>query len=322
VIEAQYSWVQVLASERFIVQGSTGWGVVDAANRAVIPLHYDQAFALSDHIVETGWQKTNIWGEPYVQARVQLATTGDTLFNAGYGLVSRSQYSSKGNPTLAYQFDGKWGWLDAQTGRVLIGAKYEEARPFEDGLALAKENGYWGILEADGSWWVRPRYEDLEPVGRGHFAFKQGEFWGILDDQARVQVEPRFLQVGALGSGALQVRTSEGWVLFDLATARYLTAAYPEMRSLSADRFAVGRSFIEREPDALRPTQWVDHLVREVGLVNGRGEVLLPPVLSQVRPFVGGRACVAAERYYAETGYFDPRTRSWLWELPTSYRQP
>lgn len=42
--------------------------------------------------------------------------------------------------------DGKYGYLDVLTGRILISAVYEEAQPFMQDMAVVKEGGSWRVL--------------------------------------------------------------------------------------------------------------------------------------------------------------------------------
>lgn len=46
--------------------------------------------------------------------------------------------------------NGKYGWLD-QDGRIAIAFEWDEAHPFEGGMAYAKHQGHWHVINRDGT---------------------------------------------------------------------------------------------------------------------------------------------------------------------------
>lgn len=47
--------------------------------------------------------------------------------------------------------NGKWGYVDSKQ-RLVIPAKYEEAKEFADGKAAVKLHGRWGFINKRGEW--------------------------------------------------------------------------------------------------------------------------------------------------------------------------
>ena len=44
------------------------------------------------------------------------------------------------------EYDGKWGFIDAATGEEVVPFIYDYAHAFSVGLALVRQNGWWGYV--------------------------------------------------------------------------------------------------------------------------------------------------------------------------------
>ena len=48
------------------------------------------------------------------------------------------------------EYDGKWGFIDAATGEEVVPFIYDYAHAFSVGLALVRQNGWWGYVDKTG----------------------------------------------------------------------------------------------------------------------------------------------------------------------------
>ncbi|WP_447922078.1 WG repeat-containing protein [Achromobacter aegrifaciens] len=55
--------------------------------------------------------------------------------------------------------EGRWGYIDKQ-GRMAIAPAYQDARPFQNGLAAASQDGLWGYIDTRGQWTIKPRFTE------------------------------------------------------------------------------------------------------------------------------------------------------------------
>ncbi|WP_179215982.1 WG repeat-containing protein [Paenibacillus sp. MY03] len=58
---------------------------------------------------------------------------------------------------------------------------YEEARPFEDGVAFVKKDGKWGLINITGTLIVPPKYDYVGPFVEGRTEVSVGEKWGFIN---------------------------------------------------------------------------------------------------------------------------------------------
>ncbi|MCD8260263.1 MAG: WG repeat-containing protein [Bacteroides sp.] len=51
---------------------------------------------------------------------------------------------------MAVEHNGKWGFLDPETGEEVVPFIYDYAHSFSVGLALVRLNGWWGYVDKTG----------------------------------------------------------------------------------------------------------------------------------------------------------------------------
>jgi hypothetical protein len=83
--------------------------------------------------------------------------------------------------------NGRWGHAD-QSGRVVLKAQFDAARPFVDGLAQV------GVLDEE-----LPELEARPNIE-----------WGFIDRTGRFVIEPQFTGARPFAGGLAQVATAEG----------------------------------------------------------------------------------------------------------------
>lgn len=58
-------------------------------------------------------------------------------------------------PLFPIRQDQKWGYID-ETGQTAISPRFDDARPFAEGLALVKVGGKWGAIDRTGTVVIQP----------------------------------------------------------------------------------------------------------------------------------------------------------------------
>src|ERR1700749_2096921 len=134
--------------------------------------------------------------------------------------------------------NGRWGYAD-ETGKVVIPARFDAARPFARGVAQvglvdeelpeidARPNIKWGLIDERGRVLVELRYAYLRdfseglaaaavldaerpegsPVGRGD---RRNLKWGYIDASGREVIPMQFLSAGDFAEGLAAVNTGGG----------------------------------------------------------------------------------------------------------------
>lgn len=179
------------------------WGFMNSRGSLVVPPAYDEA-----RVSSFGYAAFRIgdqWG--FMSAKT-------------YQIAVEPQYSFLGNysaDSLAVFIEnGQYGYLNAR-GEVAIGAQYDFAQAFSEGLAAVREGDLWGFIDINGSVVVQPQYSDVGNFSDGLAAVQDSDGWKYINQQGEVVINPPFQLnfVGAFGNGLAPFETSEGWGYLD-----------------------------------------------------------------------------------------------------------
>lgn len=86
----------------------------------------------------------------------------------------------------------KHGFM-ASSGTMVIPARYDDAKPFAQGLAAVKQGSLWGFITVEGKWAIEPRYKDAMNFSEGLAAVQADNGkWGFINMSGLTQVAPRF----------------------------------------------------------------------------------------------------------------------------------
>mgnify|MGYP003505287992 CR=1 FL=1 len=89
----------------------------------------------------------------------------------------------------------KYGALN-NLGKIVIPPNLEQLQNFEDGLAIFKENGSFGIKMKDGNNLLDPQNSSVVKVNNKLFAVKKKELSGLIDQNAIVVIPYEFIFYG------------------------------------------------------------------------------------------------------------------------------
>ncbi len=63
-------------------------------------------------------------------------------------------------------YDGKaWGFIDA-SARMVIAPHFQHVEPFNQGLAVARQDGNWGFINVRGEWVINPQFNSLTSMNQ------------------------------------------------------------------------------------------------------------------------------------------------------------
>lgn len=103
--------------------------------------------------------------------------------------IDEENFDEMGNDKNRY----KWGYFYKKNGKIAIPAIYNEAFPFEDGLASIKLDDKYGFINYLGIEVIEPIYEYTDMYFRGGLclARKDGKF-GYIDIDGRTKIDFKF----------------------------------------------------------------------------------------------------------------------------------
>lgn len=121
---------------------------------------------------------------------------------------------------------GAWGYIDKQ-GRMAILPAFQEAEPFQNGLAAVQQEGQWGYIDTRGEWVIKPRFSRATGFNAEGTALVEADERDVLINRQGQVVKTFELGTRSWGFEPGQKLASmeipQAPRLFDTATGRALT---------------------------------------------------------------------------------------------------
>jgi curved DNA-binding protein CbpA len=129
---------------------------------------------------------------------------------------------------ILMDFGARWGFID-ESGQTLIPPQFDEARPFNAGLAAVRIDDKWGFVNPRGDLQVTPLYEECSDFSEGLSAVRWYGRWGFIDTSGAFVIMPKFQEAESFQNGSAKIRLGarrarvnrQGEVHFDPTASGY-----------------------------------------------------------------------------------------------------
>jgi len=198
VLDNQYSYMEELENNYYVVGNSNKNGIVDLTGKAVVDLKYNSIFAIEGtDLLQANISETKTVSlidknmkvlvtiddasvevkDEYV--RVYSETENRYFDNSGKELTTKEVFPN--NQLYAKQINEKWGFVDA-SGELKVQNEYDMVTEFNEyGFAGIKKDGKWGSINLKGEIVQEPVYKLkwASPTFIGKF-YKVEEWYGEM----------------------------------------------------------------------------------------------------------------------------------------------
>lgn len=201
VIKTQFTNVKPFSENIAAVQQGGKWGYINPLGEFILSPTYSKALSFCDGfgIVYEGYKNSGLvtaTGEFSIKPEVDRILA----FSEGKGLTRTSNYS--------YAFV-------TETNKLSKGY-FQEALPFQYGVAIIKNGGLWGLLTHQGVEIVPPKYDEIKPFVNGYAQVKIKRFYGVTDLTGKVIVEPNYEYITYWGNGIFRVENGDRMGYFNI----------------------------------------------------------------------------------------------------------
>lgn len=93
---------------------------------------------------------------------------------------------------------------------------YEDARPYQHGIAVVQSNGQWGVINQNGMEIIPPKYDRIEHFDNGYAKVRIKGFTGLTNLRGELIVQPDYEYISYAGDGLFRVEQGEKIGYFDL----------------------------------------------------------------------------------------------------------
>ena len=192
VIENNYSYIQYLFKNYFMVMKDNLSGIIDSNGNIIIDIKYNSVQLLEDskvtRIIDSK-NNTKLLDENMKEIfklnnanifkydnYIKILTISDVNYIDLNGTVLNNTQIFNNNNLIAFKQNKKWGFKNKQ-GDIVIDAKYEMVTELDNyGFAGIKYNGKWGVINNNGDIIKNPTYEITTSVDLPIFI---GEYYKV-----------------------------------------------------------------------------------------------------------------------------------------------
>lgn len=183
------------------------WGYIDKNGDEVIPCQFEKCMPFYNDMAQVA-VNVGRWDDEGIQrekARWGLIDRhGGYIIPPEYNMVS---YCSEGCVVCQDQ-NGDWFYLDFD-GKRLFQQTFEEARPFDTGIATVCHSGKYGAIDLQGNTVIPFDFDRINRLGGWNSdkmvgAKKNGKF-GVIDRVGNIIIEFKYDVINCFSSGLIEV---------------------------------------------------------------------------------------------------------------------
>ncbi len=174
----------------------------------------------------------------------------------------------------AFRQNDKWGYIDI-AGKVIIAPEFDDCQDFSNGVAAVKVNDKWGYIDATGKVIITPSFDECRPFENNAAAAKKSGKWGVINKRGQSISGFIFDQIGEF---------SDGYAYANNGTIPYYVTTSGKAQKLSKD-YRYG-PFTE----GLAPV--MDKHKKKWGFINTKGQIVIEPIYDTVCNFSNSVALV------------------------------
>jgi len=182
----------------------------------------------------------------------------------------------------------KWEWA--------LPADFTSAEPFfNNGRALVRQNGKWGVIDLSGKFIEQPRYDQIKKIHHSpNYKISQNGKWGLLLEGGKLAIPPAWEDVGDMHHGMIPVCSAGKWGYAEEGGKLVIPCQWDSVWSFSSVGTAVvtlkgKRGFIDRRGKVIVKPEWdgaITHTPEGIAavrrgngwaLVNRSGKLLCKP---------------------------------------------
>ena len=178
---------------------------------------------------------------------------------------------------------GKWGFINAASGEILISPIYNYAWDFSEGLARVVQNYKYGFIDREGKTIAPCIYKRADDFSEGFAHVKQNNKWGFIDREGKTIAPCIYDSIGFFSEGLARVEQNGKWGYIDREGKTIAPCIYDR-----ADDFSEGLAPVEQND------KW--------GFIDREGKTMIPCLYDGAWGFSKGLARVVQNGKY---GFID-----------------
>ena len=300
-VSAIYEEIGSFSGGRLAVKRQDMWGFVDRNGREVIPCRFKAVkdFSEGKAAVRIG----NRWGF--------VNDDGDTVIPFNY------EEAGNFRDGLAWVDTGKGvGFID-ENEQFIIPASFNRANDFQDGVARVVVEQKYGLIDNTGRYIVKPRFADISSFNQHKLAVvkygKDQDRYGLLNMEGQIITTTDYRSIGAFSEGLAPAKTRQGTGFLNTTGKLVIADKFAKVGSFSEGRAMVQQNnkcgYIDETGAEVIPCAYSRCLdfsggravvyqgIKNAGIVDRDGKMIVQPSLDRLLEFQEGRGLMRDDKY-------------------------
>ncbi len=175
---------------------------------------------------------------------------------------------------------GRWGYAD-DSGTLIIKCNYDEALPFDNGIARVRKGDNWGMINSSGKEILPIKYNLIDKFAPGIFRIaadgkmKDGvlldEKYGFANSEGQILLKPEYNEIGQFKDGLAYINKGDMYGYINDKIEIIIPCKFKAVGSFNND----GYTWVcdGGKPDKENPSKFVDG---KIGIYDRTGKILIP----------------------------------------------
>jgi hypothetical protein len=229
---------------------------------------------------------------------------------AGHVIIDASDYQAVGpfseGLATVWSVNAGWGFID-KTGKIAIGAQFQRAHDFSEGLAGVSIGGLWGFIDKTGRVVIKPQYLSVSSFSEGIAVVVRDspdEASPFLAKDHTIQNETSSEYIASLTKAPIPFRNADKAQQRGENETSFIDRTGKTIVTLNMDKLRLDIHERPRFSEGL--INVYDSSTGKVGFIDKTGNFVIEPIYDQGAGFSEGLARVAvAESGEEKIGFID-----------------
>lgn len=212
----------------------------------------------------------------------------------------------------------QWGFM-SNDGEILVSPIFEAVQAYENGHAIVRQAGLYGLIDADGKWVVKPHNQAIDRLNqsKGAVAYRLQQHTkseGLIDTLGRLLLPLRFDEIKQPSEGLMAVNQEGQWgyandkgtiiIPFGYAGAKSFSESKAAVKTTEGWRHINGEGkpiyphFFEEVGNFKEEMAWAGNRHSRRGYIDSSGTFVIPPSFQKAANFHQGVAIVQQDNAY------------------------
>lgn len=200
-IKAEFNSVDDFSEGIAAVQKDGKWGYINTSGVFILEPNFSKVLPFKDGfgVVYEGYKNSGLVNNKG-QFTIQPEINRILAFSEGKGLMRTPDYQ--------YSFITEHNKLSK--------GYFQEALPFQNNVAIIKNNGHWGLLTHQGVEIVPSKYDEIKAFENGFAQITIKSFHGVTNLEGKIIVEPNYEYITYWGNGIFRVENGDKMGYFNV----------------------------------------------------------------------------------------------------------